>query len=102
MNITQHMLIKQIADREDVNVSTIQKLFKTAENIIFEYLSSVSPSEEINVRLFKGINIQRIYMAEKKYSKGALQNINCPEHVNIRISSSKYYNRQINQKLFDR
>ena len=100
MNITQDALIKQIADKENINVATVRKLFKSAEDIVFDYLSSTAPSEEINIKLLNGINIKRKYIEEKKYSKGMFQNIDCPEHVNIKISLSKYYNGQVNQKLF--
>ncbi len=100
MNITQDTLMKQIADKENMNVAAVRKLFKSAEDIVFDYLSSTAPSEEINIKLLNGINIKRKYIKKKKYSKGMFQNIDCPEHVNIKISLSKYYNGQVNQKLF--
>lgn len=94
------MLIKQIADSEDINLATVRKIFKAAEDIIFDCLSSTIPSEEVNIKLFSGISIKRSYVEEKKYSKGMFQNINCPAHVNAKACLSKYYNGQINQKLF--
>lgn len=100
MNITQDALMKQIADKENMNIATVRKLFKSAEDIVFDYLSSTVPSEEVNIKLLNGINIKRKYIEKKKYSKGMFQNITCPEHVNIKISLSKYYNGQVNQKLF--
>ena len=100
MNITQDTLINQIANKEDINVATVRRVFKSAENIIFDYLSSISPSEEVSIKLFNGFNIKRKYIKNKKYSKGMFQNINCPEHVSVKTCLSKYYNEQINQKLF--
>ena len=41
-------------------------------------------------------------MKKKKYSKGMFQNIDCPEHVNVKACLSKYYNGQVNQCLFNR
>lgn len=102
MNVTQDVLINQIATKEDIDVATVRKILKSAENIIFDYLSSVTPSEEVNIKLLNGINIKRKYIKKKKYSKGMFQNINCPEHVNVKAYSSKYYNGQVNQCLFDR
>lgn len=102
MIITQENLIKQIADKEDINVATVRTIFKSAENIIFDYLSSITPSEEINIKLLNGINIKRKYIKKKKYSKGMFQNIECPDHVNVKACLSKYYNGQVNQYLFDR
>ena len=102
MIITQENLVKQIANREDIDVATVRKILKSAENIIFDYLSSITPSEEVNIKLLNGINIKRKYIKKKKYSKGMFQNIECPDHVNIKACLSKYYNGQVNQYLFDR
>ena len=102
MNITQDVLINQIATKEDIDVATVRKILKSAENIIFDYLSSITPSEEVNIKLLNGINIKRKYIKKKKYSKGMFQNIECPDHVNVKASLSKYYNGQVNQYLFDR
>lgn len=102
MNVTQDVLINQIATKEDIDVATVRKILKSAENIIFDYLSSIAPSEEVNIKLLNGINIKRKYIKKKKYSKGMFQNIDCPEHVNVKAYLSKYYNGQVNQYLFDR
>lgn len=100
MIITQDTLIKQIADKEDIDVATVRQIFKSAENIIFDYLSSITPSEEVNIKLFNGFIIKRKYIKKKNYSKGMFQNIDCPEHVSIKACLSKYYNGQVNSKLF--
>lgn len=102
MNVTQDVLINQIATKEDIDVATVRKILKSAENIIFDYLSSITPSEEVNIKLLNGINIKRKYIKKKKYSKGMFQNIECSDHVNVKASLSKYYNGQVNQYLFDR
>ena len=100
MVITQDNLIKQIADREGIDTATIQSIFRSAENIIFDCLSSTAPSENIMIRLLKGINLERKYIDQKKYSKGMFQGMDCPAHVNVRASSSKYYSKKVNDKLF--
>lgn len=100
MNITQDTIINQIATKEDIDVATVRKILKATENMIFDYLSSTTPSEELNIKLFNGFNIKRKYIEEKKYSKGMFQNIDCPNHVSVKAYLSKYYNGQINNKLF--
>ncbi len=102
MNITQDILIKQIADREDINTATVQRLFAAAEDIIFDYLSSTAAAEEVTIKLFNGIRIRRSYIKEKKYTKGMFQDLDCPEHVNTKASLSKHYNGQVNRRLFGR
>lgn len=102
MNITQDIIINKISNKEDIDVATVRKVFKTAENIVFDYLSSITPSEEINIKLFNGFNIKRKYIKNKKYCKGMFQNIDCPEHVSTKAYLSKYYNSQVNKKLFNK
>ena len=102
MIVTQDSLIKQIAAQENIDIKTIQNIFKSTENIIFKHLSSTAPSENIIIKLFNGINLERKYVEKKKYSKGMFQNIECVEHVNIKSSFSKYYRQKINKKLFSK
>lgn len=98
--ITQDTLIKQIADKEDINVATVRNIFKSAEDIIFDYLSSTTPSENMIVKILNGISLERKYIPKKKYSKGMFQNLDCPEHVNVKANSSTYYSKKINDELF--
>ena len=100
MIITQDTLIKQIADREDISVATVRNIFESAEEIIFDHLSSTTPSENIIVKILNGISLERKYIGKKKYSKGMFQYIDCPEHVNIKANSSKYYSKRVNEELF--
>ena len=100
MIVTQDTLIQQIADKEDIDVATVRKILKSAENIVFDYLSSIPPSEDITLKLFNGISIDRKYINKRIYTKGMFQNITCPEHVKTKANCSKYYNGQVNQKLF--
>lgn len=100
MNITQDTLINQIAEKENINETTVRLILKSTENIVFNYLSSIAPSEDITIKLFHGISLKRTYVQKKQYSKGMFQNIDCPEHVHVKACFSKYYNGQINQKLF--
>lgn len=100
MIITQDSLMKQIADREDISVATVRDIFESAEDIIFDHLSSTPPSENIIIKILNGISLERKYIGKKKYSKGMFKDLDCPEHVNIKANSSKYYSKQVNEKLF--
>ena len=100
MTITQESLIKQIADKEDIDVATVRNIFKSAEDIIFDHLSSTAPSEHVIIKLFKGISLDRKYIKRKKYSKGMFQNVDCKEHINVKANLSKYYSKKVNDRLF--
>lgn len=102
LNITQESIITQIANKEDIDAAIVRQIFKSTENIVFDCLSSIAPSEEINIKLFKGITIKRKFTKRRKYSKGMFQDIDCPEHINTKIYLSKYYIGQINQRLFNK
>lgn len=102
MNITQDTLMKQVAGRENMDLAMVRRLFRSTEDIIFDYLSSTAPSEELNIKVLNGIQIRRRYITGKKYSKGMFQDQDCPEHVNTKAALSKYYGEQINRKLFGR
>ena len=102
MNITQDNLINQISDREEVDVEVVRKIFESAENIIFDQLSSTLPNEELTIILLNGISIERKYVPSKEYSKGMFQNINCPEHITIKSKVSKYYNKKVNAVMFNK
>lgn len=101
MIITQDKLIRQIAEKEEINAATVRQLFRSTEDIIFDYLSSTAPTETIQIKLFNGVTIERTYIKKKTYSKGMFQNIDCPEHVKAKATLSKYYNGQVNRTLFD-
>ena len=69
LNITQESIITQIANKEDIDAAIVRQIFKSTENIVFDCLSSIAPSEEINIKLFKGITIKRKFIKRRKYSK---------------------------------
>lgn len=99
MVITQDNLIRQIADREDIDVATVRDVFESAENVIFDHLSSTAPSENIIIKLLSGINVERNFVKKKKYTKGMFQDIECPDKVRVKASSSKYYTNRVNEVL---
>ena len=66
MTLTQDNLIKQIAEKEDIDVATVRNIFKSAEDVIFAYLSSTTLSESRIVKLLNGISIECNYIPEKR------------------------------------
>lgn len=99
MVITQDNLIRQIADREDIDVATVRDIFETAENVIFDHLSSTAPSENIIIKILSGFNVERTFIKKKKYNKGMFENIECPERVKVKAVSSKYFTKKVNEEL---
>lgn len=100
--ITQDFLIRQIAATEEIDVETVRQIFAAIEEIVFFHLSSAEPSEQLNIKLWNGLHIERKYVERKSYTKGMFQNIDCREHVQVKAKLSKYYNGEVNKKLFQR
>ena len=99
MVITQEVLTRQIAYREGIDVATVRDIFKAAEDVVFDHLSSTPPSKNIIIKLLNGVNIERTFAKKKKYTKGMFQNIECPERVKVKASSSKYFTKKVNEEL---
>ena len=99
MIITQDTLIKQIADKEDINVATVRQIFKSAEDIIFDHLSSTTPSENTIIKLLDGLSLECNYIPEKEVH--TYDDIICKPRIWSKPKITRYYNRKLNG-YFDR
>ena len=98
MTLTQENLVKQIADKEDINVATVRDIFKSAEDIIFDYLSSTTPSENRVVKLLDGLSLECNYIPEKEIH--TYDDIICKPRIWTKPKITRYYNRKLN-RYFD-
>ena len=94
MIITQDALIKQIADKEDINVATVREIFKSAEDIIFDHLSSTTPSENTIIKLLDGLSLECNYIPEKEIH--TYDDIVCKPRIWSKPKITRYYNRKLN------
>lgn len=94
MIITQDTLIKQIADKEDINVATVREIFKSAEDIIFDHLSSTTPSENTIIKLLDGLSLECTYIPEKEIH--TYDDIVCKPKIWSKPKITRYYNRKLN------
>ena len=94
MIITQDTLIKQIADKEDINVATVREIFKSAEDIIFDHLSSTTPSENTIIKLLDGLSLECNYSPEKEIH--TYDDIVCKSKIWSKPKITRYYNRKLN------
>ena len=99
MIITQENLVKQIAEKEDINVATVRDIFKSAEDIIFDYLSSTTPSENTVIKLLDGLSLECNYIPEKEIH--TYDDITCKPRIWTKPKITRYYNRKLNG-YFDR
>lgn len=94
MIITQDTLIKQIADKEDINVATVREIFKSAEDIIFDHLSSTTPSENTIIKVLDGLSLECNYIPEKEIH--TYDDITCKPRIWSKPKITRYYNRKLN------
>ena len=99
MIITQENLVKQIANREDIDVATVRKIFKSAEEIVFDYLSSTTSSENMIVKLMDGLSLECNYIPKKEIH--TYDDITCRPRIWTRPKVTRYYNRKLN-RYFDK
>ena len=99
MIITQDALIKQIANKEDINVATVREIFKSAEDIIFDHLSSTTPSENTIIKLLDGLSLECNYIPEKEVH--TYDDIICKPRIWSKPKITRYYNRKLN-RYFDK
>lgn len=95
MLITQENLIKQIADKENINTSTVKKVFKATEDIIFDCLSSTTPAENTVIKLMAGLSLECNYIPEKEIH--TYDNILCKPRIWTKPKITRYYNRKLNE-----
>ena len=90
-------MIKEIAKREGLPLSTVQSLYWTLENYIFEKLSSATSTENVEIKLFNGISIDCSYknVREMKHPEsGELFESNAKIWAKPKIT--RHYNRKLN------
>ena len=72
----------------------VRKVFKTAEKIIFDHLSSTTPSEINTIKPFDGLSIECKYMPEKEIH--TYDDILVNEKIWAKPRITRHYNRKLN------
>ncbi len=98
LTITQEHLIKQIAIRENMNTATVRRVFHAAEDILFDHLSSTTPSESTTIKFVDGLSLECTYIPERQIH--TYDNIICKPRIWVKPKITRYYNRKLN-RYFD-
>lgn len=97
--MTQEKIIKQIAEKEDINMATVRDIFKSAEKIIFDHLSSTTPTESTIIKVLDGLSLECNYIP--KHEIHTYDKIKCEERIWTKPKITRYYNRKLN-RYFDK
>ncbi len=94
MILTQDDLIKRIAKKEDINVAIVRKVFNAAEKIIFDHLSSTTPSEKMIAKPLDGLSIEGQYIPERQVF--GFGNFIAEDRIKAKPKITRHYNRKLN------
>lgn len=94
MIITQENLINQIACKEEISPATVRRVFRSAENIIFNCLSSTTSSENTVVKVLDGLSLECTLLPEREIH--TYDTIVCRERLWTKPRITRYYNRKLN------
>lgn len=94
MIITQAQLIKKIAEQEDTDVKTVDRIFKAAERFIFESMSATTALEKTVVKLLDGLSLECTYVPER--SLNTFEELHCQARLRVKAKVTRHYNRKLN------
>lgn len=77
-----------------MNTDIVRQIFKSAEDVVFQCLSSTTPSENIIVKVLDGLSLECNYIPEKRIH--TYDDIVCRPRIRARPRVTRYYNRKLN------
>lgn len=89
-------LIKKIAKQEDIDVAMVRKVVKAAEMIIFDHLSSATPSEKMVVKPLDGLSITGSYSRGREINGFA--HFISADRIKAKPAITDYYNEKLNMR----
>lgn len=95
MTITQEELIRQIAQKENIDAITVRSIFRSAEHLIFQHLSSATPDENVVIKVLNGLSLECNYMHEREIHR--YDDIKCSARIWTKPKITRYYNRKLNR-----
>lgn len=92
--MTQDILMKQISEKEGIDIAIVRKIFQTAEEIIFDYLSSTTQSDKKVIKVLNGLSLECKYVPEKEIH--TYGDFVCKSRIWVKPKITRYYNRKLN------
>lgn len=94
MIVTQKDIIKEISEKEDIDIATVRDVFDSAEKIVFAYLSSTTPSENVLIKILDGLSLECKYIPEREMY--TYDHIKCDARIRVKPKVTRHYNRKLN------
>lgn len=97
MIITKLDFYKTIAEKENISQDIIKKIFRSAENIMFHELSSVSDGEINKVHIMDGLSVESKIVNKKERNLPNGIKVENEPTVKITPKVTRWYKEKINQ-----
>lgn len=99
IKITKEFLIRDIAKQTNKNISDVKDIYSALERTIFDILSSVDVNGDISIRLFEGVSLDGIYIAEKTKQNNLTGKISLVESkIKPKFNITRSYCEKLNSK----
>lgn len=90
-------IINKIAELEDSDAASIKMVFDDLEEIIYDCLSSTTPTEKQQINLFNGIKLIGEYKEGKQiYNINLKKNTKARDSIVVKANFSKTFKNRIN------
>ena len=98
LNISQDDFIDRISEQTNVPKNFIKKILESMENIVYDSLSTVTPEESVDIKLFKGLHVSGKYIPEHYVTRGVFKDVKCEARIKIKASFTDHYKSKFNLK----
>lgn len=92
--VTQDKLLRKLAEKENISLTALRRLFRSYEEIIFNCLKETAPSESTVLKVLDGLSLECSYTPEKEIH--TFDKIVCKPKIWARPKITRYYNRKLN------
>lgn len=97
--ITKDSIIKSIARNSKQTINDVKDFYDTLEDIIFDILSSVDESQDVQIKLFEGISLDGKYIPEKMKKNNLTGKVSLVESkIRPKFAITRSYVEKLNGK----
>lgn len=97
MTITKLDFYKMIAKKENISQEIIKKIFRSAENIMFQELSSVNDGETNKIHIMDGLSVESKIVNKKERNLPNGIKVQNEPTIKITPKVTRWYKEKINQ-----
>lgn len=96
--ILKDKLIQMIANTSGENISTVENVLKSMENIVLTTLKEADNNKDISIKIFDGFFIDSTYIPEKKQQNNLTGKIiDVASKIKVKARITRGYAEKINQ-----